>query len=97
MTYLFEVRISKKRGGVPHKVVSVKKILAKKAMNLILDAGDFAKTKNFVKKKCSYCGKDFKAVHQRMKFCIKENVPLKDQCRSKAEAKNRERRGCASK
>lgn len=89
MSYLFEVRVSKERGGVPHKVVSVKDILDKLDEGGDFTHGGFTKTKNLVTKKCAFCKKDFRAAHQRMKFCVKENVPLKNQCRSKAEAKKR--------
>lgn len=89
MAYLYEVRVSKERGGVPHKVVSVENLLVKLYEGSEFTTSDFKKSKNFVTKKCVHCNEDFKAVHQRMKFCVKEDVPLKDQCRSKAESKKR--------
>lgn len=89
MAYLFEVRVSKKRGGVPHKIVSVENLLVKLYEGSEFTTGDFTKTKNFVTKKCAHCHQDFKAAHQRMKYCVKENVLLKNQCRSKAESKKK--------
>lgn len=89
MAYLFEVRVSKERGGLPHKVVSVENLLVKLYEGSDFTTGDFTKTRNFVTKKCDHCHQYFKAVHQRMKYCVKENVLLKDQCRSKAESKKK--------
>ena len=89
MAYLFEVRVSKKRGGRPHKIVSVENLLVKLHEGSDFTNGGFTKTRNFVTKKCAHCKKDFKASHQRMKYCVKENVLLKDQCRSKEEARKR--------
>ena len=76
MTYLFEVRVSKKIGGVPFKVISVKTILALSSSALFLDSG-FAKTKNIVTKKCAHCKEDFEVIYNRMRFC-------RDACRTKA-------------
>lgn len=89
MAYLYEVRISKERGGVPHKVMSVEKLLSRLSEGSEIATGDFKKGKNFVTKKCAYCDEDFKPVHPRIKYCVKENVLLKDQCRTKAELKKR--------
>lgn len=85
----YEVRISKKRGGKPFKVVSVENILVNLYECSSFTDGGFIKTRNFVMKKCAFCKKDFKAVHQRMKYCVKDNVLLKDQCRSKEEARKK--------
>ena len=90
MTYLFEVRVSKECGGVPHKVVSVEELLVRFDEGSEFTTGDFKKSKNLFTKKCSHCNKNFKAIHKSMKFCVKEGVPLKDQCRAKAQLKKRE-------
>lgn len=92
MAYLFEVRVSKERGGVPHKVVSVEKLLGRFDEGSEFTTGDFKKTKNLFTKKCAHCNKNFKAIHKSMKFCVKEDVPLKDQCRAKAELKKRQQK-----